>query len=62
MEDIEKAKRELQDAIMTAEHHESSLVSINWETAKTIINIIDSQRAMIDELEAEIGLMRAGVL
>lgn len=62
MKDIEKVKRELQDAIMTAEHHESSLVSINWETAKTIINIIDSQRAMIDELEAEIGLMRAGVL
>lgn len=28
MKDIEKAKRELQDAIMTAEHHESSLVSI----------------------------------
>lgn len=62
MKDIEKVKRELQDAIMAAEHHESSLVSINWETAKTIINIIDSQCAMIDELEAEIGLMRAGVL
>ena len=62
MEDIEKAKRELQDAIKTAEYHESSLVIVNWETAKTIITIIDSQRAMIDELEAEIGLMRAGVL